>query len=661
MKHIYATIILILMFSLTSFGEDLSRKFGKPTQYELEMTSYQPDTSAKGVVMYDIGQASHQYLGPGYGIGIVTKYAKKIKILKEEGKDMANIAIPCLQFANGGRQESISELEAWVYNLEDGKIVKQKLDKEHIFKEKVNDVRTLTKLGLQGVKVGSVIEYKYTITTLNSAYINDWIMQCDVPVLFSQFIADIPEFYAYTFSTKGYEKIDMDKSSGSAPIPLKGSSSCRTTIVTFTAYDLPKWKTEPFVWCDNDFISRVTFELSGFQIPGEIYKDYSQTWEDVEKTLNADSKFVSNIRGVNPYKDEVSTIVMAMKDDQMGMVEKIFELVKSKIRWNNYYSMFDNNPRDAIKDGTGNNAQINAILYRALKDAKLKPYLILMSLRGQGRLPFTHASIDALNTFIVAVDLQDGTTQYMDGSAVNSGLNVLPTHLLVDNARVYRMGDGPGGWVDLTNICPSASVTTQNITIKEGKVISKMTSFHSNTLASKYKSDYLGSKNKEDYIEKTELKYNITIDSLESSGTESMSNAVKEDMKASRAYSTNGSIIYINPLFIPHITQNPFTQSERKLPIEFDFPYSHIITSIITIPDGYVVEELPKSASISLADKNASMIYRIAIKDNTIQLNYTFKLKQLVFMSEEYADMKSFWAMVAEKNGEMVVLKKKEQ
>ena len=63
----------------------------------------------------------------------------------------------------------------------------------------------------------------------------------------------------------------------------------------------------------------------------------------------------------------------------------------------------------AIKEGKGSNADLNFVLINMLEDAGVQAFPVVMSSRDNGRLPYTHPSIKALNTFVVGFMANDTT------------------------------------------------------------------------------------------------------------------------------------------------------------------------------------------------------------------------------------------------------------
>jgi len=658
-KILFLSICCAISYTMTS-AQDISLKFGKVNDYELNMKSYEKDTTAEAVVLYDDGYTSYEWVNEGFKI--TQELKQKIKILKQEGVDRATISLPYYYKTNGDR-ETISSLEAFSYNMENGKIVKTKLDKKYIFDEEINNRFRQLKFSVPNVKVGSVIEFKYNKSSDHVYAIPDWYIQTNIPVVYSNYEVLIPEYFIFNNETKGYENIKVVETSQNQQFNVGVSSSgsntvsCQSRNIKFTANDVPALKDEPFVWHKNDFSSGVRFELNGTRFPNSFYKPYTQTWENLEETIKKETDFGLNIKMPNPFKTEVKALTDTVKNEKKK-IELIYAFVKKRISWNESYSFYGNKAKEAVKNKTGDNGQINMILLSALKDAGINAYPILISRRSQGRIPYTYPSFDKLTTFIVAAKTTDGNAYYMDGSAVYGGLNMLPIDLLVDRARVLEetMTDK---WVDLTKIAKNQSVYLINSTIdKDGALSGVLNSGYANQLAYRYKSKYYNAKDSTEFIENLETSSHIKINNFTVDGKDTLSNLVKENINFSKEINLQGDYLYINPMIFMHIDKNPFTQSERKLPIEFDYPYGFQISSTIEIPSNYKVEEIPKSVKITLPDNAGRCLYQISQDDNKVQLNYRFDLTQTIFPQTYYDAIRDFYAQVAIKNAELIVLKK---
>lgn len=660
MRKIILIIAISILPILAVKSESIDYKFGKISDYELKMNVYDKDSTAEAVVIIDEGYTTYEWRNDDFVV--MNQMNKRIKILKKEGVDRGTISIP-YYFKSNSNSESISGLTGFTYNLENGKIVKTKLDKQYIFDEEVNSSYRQIKFSLQNVKVGSVIEFKYTRTSKNAYSLPEWIVQTNIPVMHSLFEVIIPEYFIYNIETKGFETIDVKDEQKVQQFTIGYSNSGLNTVTSnsrnliFKANDIPALKDEPYVWCKQDFNSGVRFELQGTRFPNSLYKPYFQSWENLEETLKKETDFGLNIKQSNPYKDELNTLV-ASENNELNKIEKIYSFVKSHISWNDTYAFYGNQAKDAVKNKTGNNSQFNMILLSALRNNGIKAYPVLLSRRSEGRLPYTYPSFEKLNTFIVAAQTTEGKVYYMDGSATFGGLNMLPIDLLVDRARVFDDGIAEK-WVDLTKIAKNQLVYLIKSKLNNnGDLTGVINSGFSNQFAYSYKSKFYSAKDSSEFVENFANDAHFKVDNILITGKDTMSNSVNEVINFTKDLGETSDIIYINPLIILHVDKNPFTESNRKLPIEFNFPYGIFIKSEIELPANYIVEELPKSIKISLPDNVAKCIYQVVQKDNILEINYKFDLTQTIYPQTSYSAIMDFYTQVALKNSEMIVLKK---
>ncbi len=659
MKHVLITVLLLHMVLATAFSQDLSRKYGKITKYELEMKSYEQDTSAVAVVLYETGYTGFDLINGQFQL--YSDIKQKIKILKQDGVDMATYNLDYYDKGYGNR-ESISEIEAIAYNLENDKIVKSKIERKYIFEEALGKDYKRIKFSVPNVKVGSVVEIKYRKKSDLVYSIDRWMFQTHIPVVHSSYQVRIPEYFLFNVGMTGYETVDLKETVENQTFTLSvsgttSSITCNARDLRFTAENLPAMKDESYVWCADDYLSSATFELKATNFPYEFYKPYSQTWEDLEKTLHTETDFGENLKMSNPFKAEIKQLVAGAKDNK-EKVEKIYEFVKSKIRWDEKYSFWGNNARDAVKSGIGNNGQINMVLLSALKDADIPAYPVLLSRRSLGRLPYTFPSLEKLNTFVVAASIGNGKVCYLDGSTEYGGLNVLPSDFLVDRARV--MCDTVSEkWVDLTGIAKNQEIMVVSATLdNNAKITSKLNRVFTGQCALDYYTDFKDAKDSATYVENFATENKLDVNAFKVGLNESLSGMVKEELEFTKQYDMAGDMIYLNPMIFTHLETNYFTQSERKLPVEFKYPYTFLLISNITIPENFEVAELPQSMKFSLNDK-CRVTYIAQRSENKITLNYRFDFNQIIFANTDYQKIREYFAAIVNKNQEMLVLKVK--
>jgi hypothetical protein len=77
------------------------------------------------------------------------------------------------------------------------------------------------------------------------------------------------------------------------------------------------------------------------------------------------------------------------------------------------------------------------------------------------------------------------------------------------------------------------------------------------------------------------------------------------------------------------------------------------------IPEGYVVDEIPKSARVALNNDQGSFEYLIGQQGGMIQLRCHLKLNKASFSPEDYGTLRDFFAYIVKKEAETIVFKKK--
>lgn len=328
--------------------QGVNKKFGKPTMQELEMTVYEPEPDASAVILYKEGNG-HFYYEPSEGFKVEYEFMTRIKILKQEGTEYADVEIPYYHtWESGEMKDEVLNVQANSYNLVNGKIEKTKLKRDLIFSENVYGNYYVTKFSVPNVKAGSVIEYKYKIQTSRIPFLRSWYPQADIPTVSSMFDIKIPTYFRFNLSTKGYEKINVKKEYASDRFRLTNDLyadyvTCQSDRIIITADSLPSLRDDEYTMGINDYIAHVDFEMSGVDMPGMGYRAYSHTWEDVDRTImDAGMKDVMEMK--NPYP-ELAAEVNA-QSTAMDKALAASMLVAGRIKWDGSYQVLPEDFKD---------------------------------------------------------------------------------------------------------------------------------------------------------------------------------------------------------------------------------------------------------------------------------------------------------------------------
>ena len=651
-------LCVFLLFASCVLNAQDKVKFGNVSNEELLMTTYENDPEAAAVVLHE--ERTTRYDFNTVGLYVYHRYHVRIKILTDEGLDYANQSISTYIGKTRADNESLNGLSGNTFNLENGKIVKTQLSKNHIFEEKVSDRRLRTKFTFQAVKPGSVIEYRFEISSPLYGYLPDVVFQRSIPVKYSKYELLIPEYFSFSRETKGYEQIKY-KAQNENQMFVIGTSRVNSISekMLFEAENLPGLKNESHVWNLNDFMSRVTFELRGITIPGSVYKQFSSTWNNVDTEMLGYSNFGRQFNH-KLFKDELATLIKPEMDGK-SKVRAIYNMVKSKVKWNDVSTVWANDPKDALKKGLGTSGEINALLICALREAGYDAYPIVMSKRNQGRMPFTHPTIDELRYFIVGCFI-DGVPAYMDAAAKFGDLDVLPVECMSDLARSIRP-DNLSDWVDLSAINSLANRHVINVLMNfdsDGVLSGDVTETLAGEVRYGFRTRYDGYKDENEYLEKKQSDDKIQISDFKATGMSNDDSRTMLSYKFTKNEVTlGGDHIYMNPILAPIHSENPFKMEQRKLPVEFSYPVGMVINANIKIPEGYAVEELPKPQVLALNNADAAFSYLVQEDGNgSIVVRLKYDLKKILYSQPEYDHLRDFYTHLVDANISPIVLKK---
>ena len=663
--------LLILLF-VFSFSNAQKFELGKVSVEELQEKFHSKDTSAVAAILFKKGYVTFEY-SQDKGFQILTTVKARIKIYKKEGYEWANQKIGYRIQTNVA--EALAFDNAITYNLQDGKIVKTKLKSDGEFTEKINKYWGQKKITMPNVKVGSIVEFEYTVKTPNIVSLNDWEFQSKIPVNYSEYTTNIPEYFLYNPNQKGYifPKVTVEKSNRSINYNYRPDSEPGGTIINSTSVqtlefvetttnyigtNLPAIKEEKYVNNIDNYISCVSNELSMIRYPNQPFENFSTNWESVTKKIYENDDFGPELKKTGYFEDDLNLIVKGLtnRDEK---IYAIFNFVKSKVKWNDYtgYSC-DEGVKNAYKNKTGNVAEINLMLTAMLRYAGIDANPVLISTRSNGIALFP--SRTAFNYVIAAVEIENDLI-LLDATEKYATPNILPLRDLNWFGRLIRK-DGTSSEVNLTPKKLSREITNLVYTLNtEGKITGKIRHQISDHLALSFRDKNLN-KVKDIYLEELENEnHNIEVSEYVRENDLSLSLPIIESFSFNDTNNTEiiGNKMYLTPQLFLRATENPFKQEKREYPVDFGYPFSDKYNIIIEIPEGYAVELMPKPLNLSTGDNIGMFRYNISATENKIQVQITTDINEAIVSSDYYDALKDFYKQMIDKQNEKIVLVKK--
>lgn len=668
MKKIFTTVILCL--STIVFSQN--RELGKVTVEELKEKVCPTDTSAVAAVLFNVGKTYFNYSGDD-GFEIVTEISTKIKVYKKEGYDFANHSERI--FVGGNANEKVLVSRAVTYNLVGDKIEKSKLSSDGEFTEKVNKFWNRKKITMPNVKVGSIIEYKITITSPYTWNFPEWEFQKEIPVGYSEYSALIPEYFLYNTHMKGYYAPKTEKSAAqrsinysyqedkvgglntAAPRRINSLMNFQENKITYKLENVPALKDEGYVNNISNYQSKISHERSGTRFPNSPYQSFNTDWESVAKLIYNNDNFGPELTKTGYFEKDIDALLKGITSSD-EKVNLIFNFVKSRMNWTNFTGITcDAGVKKAYLDKKGNAAEINLMLTAMLRYAGFEANPVLISTRSNGI--YLYPSSSAYNYVITGLELNNQIVLF-DATSKYSQANILPIQDLNWFGRIIRKNETSAE----INLMPTTNskdvISIMGSISPQGEVTGKIREqyFDYNAFIFRQNNNEIA---KDSYIEKLEKRHQgLEIGEYDVQNKNDLSQPIVEnyDFKATNSVEIIGDKMYFSPFLFFAATENPFKQETREYPIDFVYPNQDKYNISIKIPEGYAVETLPQAAAISMPENMGSLKYIISNNAGQIQVLYTLDINQAIIGSEYYEVLKGFYKEIVSKQTEKIVLKK---
>ena len=643
--------ILFLCLQTLLFAQNY--KFGKVSKEEIEEKFYPLDSTADAAYLNKHERRYYDFNGSD-GMVLVTEIVERIKIYTKEGFRYATKSIPYYN-PDSGNGDKLGVIKAYTYSLEGDKIVKTKLEKDQIFKEKINSYFSRKKITMPNIKEGVVLEIKYSNRSKYITSIEDVNFQFSIPVKNYYCQLEIPEIFGFNKRSKGYYMVPMQQSSKISQIQDLG-----VDIFKFEDKNIPALSDkEPFVYSYKDYRGGVEFELTSIDMIqfGGRYKSYSSSWQRVTEEIYKSSKFGGELKKAGVFKDSISSVT-ANTSSETEKTISIFNHIKTRIKWNGNKSKYTQKGlKKAYEEKSGNVADVNLSLVAMLRGAGINANPVLVSTKSNGTAMFP--TIKGFNYVICMVDFSNGSYMLLDATEPYGAPNILPVRDLNWQGRKI-LKNGSSAFVDLTSKKYDIEDNIINVKITEDMFIegiarTKLTNL--NALSYRNKNN---NKKETGIINKLEEKNQIEIEDFKIVNSKKVMKPIVRSIRFSSEdliEEINGKL-YVEPLLFLSHHINPFKKEERTYPIDFVTPKKYNSTVSIQIPDGYKVVELPKSTAIGLPDKLGLFKFQTAQNGNTISTRCTLQLNESLIVPSYYSYLKEFYGEMVKKESEKIVLEK---
>lgn len=617
----------------------------------------------------------YDYVGPEKYLALQSRIVhRRIRIENEEGLLYATKQIDMFK-KEGLRKESLSFLQGATYNIIDGEIVKTELNEDAIFTTNPNEYYKSVSFTMPNVQVGSVIEYAYEIDS-QTYFIDDIYLQYEIPVIHAQTDIDFPKRATYNvvFNPRSSYKLNFnptvfDKDILSLKIKAEDEDEFGTDVETqqlringktigFSTKDIPALKPESLSGDSSKYKAKIMMNLAAIlNDDGEVIEEFAVSWEDVATTIYDSDNFGRAIKSAGFYKNDFNNAIEGITDSK-EKVNAIYNLVKSKVKWNGEYGVYSSDGlKDSYKKGSGKVSDINLLLISMLQKAELEAYPVLVSSLNRDIPIFP--TIQGFN-YVIAQVIIDGEKILLDATEKYARPGLIPLRAANWKGRLIKK-DGSSQWVKLTENQKSKETVILNVSFNEDCLIKgNVKKRLSNYMAlSSRKSN--ANATEEELLENLQndivglLIEDVKVDEMES---DDLYITYDYNITYKNGIDKIGDNLYITPLLYESNVENPFKLKTRELPLDLSYPIETKTIVNIDIPDGYVAASVPESVKFVYNTDRGFYKYVTKVIGQKITTIATFKLNQSVILPKDYVALKDFFESIVEKDAEKIVLKK---
>lgn len=652
------TIAILMYLSVTVTAQKSISPYGKIEKAEIEMKDCDFDKGAVAVKLLDWGNT--YYTKGTVGVSefkTIFEKRTRIKILKEKGIALADIKI---RFSTSENGEQITKFNASTYNADAaGNIKTTPVTRQSIYTKKINKDYSEMIISFPEVKVGSIIEYKYTMERETMSQLPDWFFQGDIPVKYSEYQLAIPQIFRFIVKPSVIDPMEEKKKVANEIIArANGVVSTKILTTNYIMRNLAAIKEEPFMGASKDYMQRLEFQLTQIDYGNNKISDLRSSWSDVLEELNNDEHFGVQLK--KEMFDLLSFIdeVKSMKEED-ARIKKILNTVRQQIEWNGENAIYtDKGITKAWAAKKGNTADINLLLINLLNAAGIKAFPILLSTKDNGQVSPYYLQLSQFNTVMAYIPQKEGYL-VLDATDKLTHYRLIPEKIV--NSKGFIVDDDEGQWKDIEagkhkyKITAAVQGNIDTSGIMKGNALVSCLDYAKTQRCESWLQDK--AQFKKDYFLNRDVALKIELLTVNNAAVDSL--PLEQSVKFSMQLSGSGDYKYFSANLFSGFDDNPFIADDRIADIDFGYQQEYVLFVNCAIPDNYKFDVLPENMSMIMPDTSIIFSRSIQAEENLLNLKIAILFKRPVYAATLYPELKDFYKKLFAKLNEQIVIKKK--
>jgi hypothetical protein len=625
-------ILLLLVTSLGYSQKKRSTKVGLTTMQELEMVSYERDTTANALVLYE---HANTYLSQKHDLNFRTDYYFRVKLFDKKAYNKSNVKIRLY------KEEKTIAIEAYSYNLENGVVKKTQLTSQDIFTKEISKNWKEVVFTIPNIREGTVIEYKYSVISPYS-FLDDWYFQSDIPKLKSDLSTSYLGNYKYNIRLIGYLKLDRNEKKVEKKclhVPRVGRGDCANAL--YGIDNIPAFKEEDYMLSKENFLSRISFELVSIARTDGSIRKFTKTWKDVDRSFKND--FLDNQTSKKKFFAKRLPKSLVSIKDELKKAKNIYRYIQDRFTWNKRFWTQDRiKIEEVFRERKGGVDAINLSLYNSLQAANIESYIVMIATRGKAQ-PTRLYPIRTDFNYVLVKAVINKKTYFLDATDKFLFFGQIPVRCLNGEGRVLNFKK-ESSWQKIAPILNTSSKIRASIRLNDKNQFTGVITVEKNGYHAKENRLKLSLTSKENYMASIETSTDFEVEDYTFRNLNKPEEPFFEIIKfKSDSIDSSANSIRLTPFLYHKINENPFKLEKRSYPIDFGYPRTYTYTINIDVPKGYKIKKMPEQLGFKLPNNGGMFNLKVSEGNNKVMVHYRYQIRKKMYASEEYHFLKEFY------------------